>query len=175
MRHQTPPDAVPSSVLILLFPAADGIRTVFIKRPRYDGVHSGQISLPGGKAEPGDPDTGYTALRETEEEIGVPAGEITLIGKLSELYIPPSNFLVTPWIGYVTFTPVFKPDPSEVDGLLEALIRDLADDRNVKEVLISVHGMELKAPAFVMHGEVIWGATAMILSEFREVIGKRNR
>ncbi len=165
------PEAKPSSVLLLLYPIGKDIYIVFIQRPDYQGVHSGQISLPGGKREPEDFNLTDTALRESNEEVGIIPEEVRILGKLSDLYIPPSRFLVSPFVGYSIQRPDFIKDPSEVDEIIELKIRDLFSDTalQVTKHRIGV-GIQIKAPAFVVNGYVIWGATAMILSEFKEVI-----
>jgi len=144
---------------------------VFIRRPEYGGVHSGQISFPGGKQEPHDMDLSNTAMRESHEEVGIIPGKVRILGKLSDLYIPPSKFLVSPFLGYSTERPEFKRDPSEVDEVIEIKLSDLFRDQSVHVVKITTGlGVQIKTPAYVVDGTVIWGATAMILSEFREVI-----
>jgi 8-oxo-dGTP pyrophosphatase MutT (NUDIX family) len=167
--------AIKSSVLILLYPGAyDGsIRLVLMLRPTYDGIHSGQISLPGGKFEAFDSDLSITALREAHEEIGIDLKLITLIGKLSELYIPPSNYLVQPFVGFSEVTPVFSPDPKEVEKIIEVNLSDLLSDKNIKQRHILLrNGVNIFAPCYIIDGETIWGATAMILSEFKEIARK---
>jgi 8-oxo-dGTP pyrophosphatase MutT (NUDIX family) len=167
-------NAIKSSVLILLYPGAgNGIPAFVVRlRPTYDGVHSGQISLPGGRYENHDEDLLQTALRETDEEIGVDKEKVTVIGKLTELYIPPSNYIVQPFIGYTTSRPVFSPQPEEVEQIIEIPLHDLLDERNRMEKEFDVRGIRFKAPAFVIGGNIIWGATAMILSEFKEILQK---
>lgn len=173
MDFSTPGEAVPSSVLILLYPDGGSASTVVIRRPEYPGVHSGQISLPGGKAEPGDRDPMHTALRETFEEIGVPEKEIRVIGKLTDLYIPPSNFLVSPFVGWIPTRPVFSIDPAEVARTVEVQLPVLLDDHCLQGYRFRIpDGREIVFPAYVIDGEFIWGATAMILSEFREILKK---
>jgi 8-oxo-dGTP pyrophosphatase MutT (NUDIX family) len=164
-------DAQPSGVLILFYPVDSKIYTVFILRPTYDGVHSGQVSLPGGKREAADQDITETALREAAEEIGVDAADVVIIGKLTDLYIPPSNFLVTPVVGYTFSRPSFRIDPFEVEKIIEADISLLLDNPTIKQLKITVRdGMEIETPAFIMDGNIIWGATAMIISELREIV-----
>jgi len=163
--------AKPSSVLLLFYPIGNDIYTIFIQRPDYEGVHSGQISLPGGKREPDDSNLTETALRESYEEVGIIPEKIRILGKLSDLYIPPSRFLVSPFVGYSTQRPDFIIDPSEVDEIIEIKIRDLFSDTALQVTKHRIGlGIHIKAPAFVVNGYVIWGATAMILSEFKEMI-----
>ncbi|MFH1161490.1 MAG: CoA pyrophosphatase [bacterium] len=160
-----------SSVLILLYPFEGDIFTVFMKRPDYGGVHSGQISLPGGKYEPADGDLKTTALRESQEEIGIFPKDVRIIGKLTDLYIPPSRYLVTPYVGWAPQRPAFVRDPKEVDEIIEIRINVLFKDETISVRKIKLPlGMHIKAPAFVVNKQVIWGATAMILSEFWDVI-----
>jgi 8-oxo-dGTP pyrophosphatase MutT (NUDIX family) len=172
MNFTIPADAVASSVLILFYPFGDDIVTVFIQRPRYDGVHSGQISFPGGRSEPEDPNPVTTALREAKEEIGIQSETIRVLGQITDLYIPPSNFLVTPVVGFANERPDFIPDPMEVDHVLEVSLFDIMDDKVIRrqhEVLIP-SGEVIIAPAFLIDEKVIWGATAMMLNELREII-----
>lgn len=171
MGNVPSPKAKPSSVLILLYPVDNEIYTVLIQRPDYGGVHAGQISLPGGKREPGDTDLTETALRESKEEVGIVPDHITILGRLSDLYIPPSRFLVSPFVGFSPHRPDFRRDPDEVDEIIELKITDLFSAGAIQESTHKVGlGIQIKAPAFVVNGYVIWGATAMILSEFKEVI-----
>lgn len=158
------------SVLILLYEQEGIIRFPLIKRPEYTGVHSGQISLPGGKAEP-DEDIVETALREGEEEIGINRNDIRVIGRLSNFHVLPSNFLVTPIVAAMDRTPVFVPDSFEVAKVLTARLADLtkADAVLKKEILVSGK-FQMMAPHFELDGEVVWGATAMILNEFRHIL-----
>ncbi|MFO7823061.1 MAG: CoA pyrophosphatase [Cyclobacterium sp.] len=155
------------AVLLLFCPGPDGITIPFIKRAIYEGVHSGQIALPGGKMDPGDPDLSHTARRETEEEIGVDRRSITIMGSLSDLYIPPSNFSVRPFVGYASRPPVFSIDPREVDQLIPCdFERLLRNDIPKEKLVFTSRGTTIKAPYYEINKEVVWGATAMILSEF---------
>jgi 8-oxo-dGTP pyrophosphatase MutT (NUDIX family) len=167
-EHKIPPK--PGGVLILLYEEDGVIKFPLTKRPDYLGTHGGQISLPGGKAEQ-DEDIITTALREGEEEIGVLRSRVKVIGLLSEFFVIPSNFIVTPVIGYLEDRPLFNPDPKEVvrvlEGNLDLLIRP--DAIQTKEILASkIYPMI--APHFEIEGEVVWGATAMILNELRVLI-----
>ena len=158
------------AVLILLFEEEGIVKTCFIERTQYDGVHSGQIAFPGGKKEPGEL-LADTALREAEEEIGVKKEDIVILGQLTELYIPPSNFLVHPFVGVITYKPSFFPQAMEVAEILEINIDDLADVRfrGEKKIRLS-NGTTVQTPYFGLHGKTVWGATAMIISEFLEVV-----
>jgi len=166
-------NSIRSSVLILLYPDADekNISTVLIQRPNYEGVHGGQISLPGGRSEDSDKDLTETALREAKEEIGIQPDKIVILGNLTELYIPPSNYLVSPFIGYTVQKPQFYPDLQEVDRIIEIHLSDLLNDDNIKHKEIYVRpGLTVSGPCFEINGFTIWGATAMILNEFREIL-----
>lgn len=160
-----------SAVLILLFPNDATPHTAFIKRPDYNGPHSGQISLPGGKFEEFDQTLQDTAIRETFEEIGINPSDIITIGKLSQLYIPHSNYLVTPYVGYCQAKPDFIPDNYEVDRIITTSVGHLIDENNRKEFIFRNNQNEdIIAPYFDLHGEKLWGATAMIIAEFLELI-----
>jgi 8-oxo-dGTP pyrophosphatase MutT (NUDIX family) len=154
------------AVLILFYPHQDQTLVPFIKRTQYEGVHSGQIAFPGGKWEPEDKDLWKTAQREAEEEIGIDSTKIELLGSLSDLYIPPSNFLVSPFIGFTNQTPEFVPDPYEVANIISFPVHHLVHQRIRKSGTIKTGtGLSLQAPYFAIDGEVVWGATAMILGE----------
>ena len=160
-----------SSVLIVLFENDDEIYFPLIQRPMYTGVHSGQIGLPGGKVEDHDRDRIETALRETEEEIGVKAGDVKVFGMLTELYVQASHYNVMPVVGYLPYHPEYIPDPEEVSRVIEGKASDLMADKNrkVKELLIQ-DKYKIVAPYFDIENEIVWGATAMILSEFSAIL-----
>jgi 8-oxo-dGTP pyrophosphatase MutT (NUDIX family) len=166
--HQQPPR--PGGVIILLYPDEGVIKFPLIKRPEYVGAHGGQVSLPGGKAEPGE-DSIQTALRECEEEIGVDQHLVTVLGKLSDFLVIPSNNIVTPIVASVPHRPVFKPDPHEVSRIFEAHLQLLVAADAIKEKEILAAGKyRMVAPHFEIENEVVWGATAMMLNEFRVVL-----
>lgn len=159
------------SVLILLFYENSNWHTVLIKRALYNGVHSGQISFPGGKKEASDTSLQQTALRETEEEIGVPKNNIEIIGNITELYIPPSRFIVYPFIGISHKHLTFLPDKKEVDKIITVSLNELFSPQNlsIKQITLS-NGTTMDSPCFVVNNEIIWGATAMMLSELKEIL-----
>ena len=165
------------SVLILLYEKNNEPHFILTLRQSYDGIHSGQISFPGGKIEASDPDHIAAALRETEEEIGVSSENIEIIGELTQLYIPPSNFLVLPVIGFAKKNPAFKKNEKEVAALIDVATSVLLSDeiRQYKMMDLS-RGLNapdltrVKVPYFNIDGHQVWGATAMILSEFAEII-----
>lgn len=158
------------AVLALFYPENNSVRLVFIRRSNNEGVHGGQIAFPGGAFETRDGTMAATALRETEEEIGVSAADIKLLGELSTLYIPPSNFLVYPFVGYLSQKPVFKPDISEVSEVFALDVNELLNEKSVCEAKTNVRDAEITVPCFLIDELVIWGATAMIVSELIEVI-----
>jgi 8-oxo-dGTP pyrophosphatase MutT (NUDIX family) len=159
-----------SSVLLLLFPDKEGtMSTIFIERPLNNSVHSGQIALPGGKVDDTDVNFRYTALREAEEEIGVPKNNVEIIGMLTPLYVPASNFLIHPHIGITYDTPEFNPNPAEVKSLLPLTIDKLISLMPETATFNTSYG-QLSAPGFKIGKHHMWGATSMIVSEFREMI-----
>jgi len=166
------PLAKNSAVLILLFPDNGKLKTVFIQRSVYDGVHSGQISFPGGKVETTDKDFEATALRETFEEIGVKPKAIEIIGQLTDCFISPSNFLVKVFAGYTTQKPIFIPDKKEVQSILEVDMDEFYDSNNIaeKEFYSTSRKTAVFAPCYLVNGMEIWGATAMMLSELLDVL-----
>lgn len=160
-----------SGVLLLFYPEKGSGFFPLIKRPVYPGVHSGQVALPGGKVEPEDPDVIYTALREAEEEIGIDADKVEVLGKLSDLYIPTSNFLVTPVIGFLSNTPTFIPEQKEVSRIIKTEVRSIFEPQIRKRTYLELgRGVRLDTPYFDIDGEIVWGATAMILSELLHLL-----
>jgi 8-oxo-dGTP pyrophosphatase MutT (NUDIX family) len=169
-ERKIPDDARISSVLVLLYPTDTDVHFPLIVRPDYPGVHSGQVGLPGGKQEPEDSSLSVTALRETQEEVGIHPSSIELLGPLTPLYIPPSGFLVHPFVGWLGRSPEFTTDPTEVASLFEVPVSRLIDPNAVSEERIRLqNGLQLTTPAFRFNDRIVWGATAMILSEFGEV------
>lgn len=158
------------AVLALLFPDKGHPRITFILRQNYNGVHSGQISFPGGGFEEGDEDFEKTAIRETFEEIGVPQKEIKILGALSQLYIPPSNFLVQPFVGFIRERPVYRPDIKEVKEVFDISVDELLDEKSFQTKPIQTKAKLIEVPCFVAQNRMIWGATAMILNELLEII-----
>lgn len=159
-----PRGARDGAVLILLCP---GPELVFIRRAEDGGHHSGQIAFPGGGREPEDKNPIGVALRETQEEIGVPAESIRVLGSLSRLYIPVSNYSVQPVVGCVDALPHFVPDPREVDEVIVLPLKGIDEARNIVSLRFS--SRVLTTPAYQFDAVVIWGATAMMLAEFLKV------
>jgi 8-oxo-dGTP pyrophosphatase MutT (NUDIX family) len=161
-----------AAVLILLYPIQNNWHTVFMKRTEYPGAHSGQISFPGGKYEVQDIDLKATALRETEEEFGINSGNITVIGNLTPLHIPVSKMDVHPFVGYMRRKPEFNPDPTEVQYLIEVNLDDLFNPSLIETKPFKSNKYEGMVPYYNIKSNHIWGATAMILSEFLEIVKK---
>lgn len=165
-----------SAVLALFFPTENGPQLALMKRSDYEGVHSGQISLPGGKMEATDEGLTHTALRETEEELGVPFADVQVLGSLTQVYIPPSNFLVHPYVGAVQQMPVFTPN-EEVAEIVQISIDELIDPLNFKVKLrqLSQYPEPIQIPYFDLQGHHVWGATAMMLKELKAVINSLDK
>lgn len=163
--HKLPPR--PGAVLILLYQDGDSVRFPIIRRQEYIGAHSGQVSLPGGKAESGE-DAVQTALRETEEEIGVARHLPRVLGTLSNFFVMPSNFIITPVVALLDHVPRFRPDSYEVAAVLAPDLESLLGDDAILETEIVAAGQyKMIAPHFMLDGAMVWGATAMMLNEFR--------
>lgn len=158
------------AVLIPLYYDGSQLSVVLMKRPEYKGAHSGQVSFPGGKHEEQDPDLQHTALREAHEEVGIIPNEVKMIGQLTEMYIPASNFLIQPFIGVMKKPTSLRPDNYEVEEILQPTLTEIFS-QNVTEKEIRINSsFSLKAPYFKVGGHTVWGATAMILSELKEVL-----
>ncbi len=169
LKKSDPNIARDSSVLLLFYPKEGQIYLPFIKRTTGNTSHSGQISLPGGKTEKSDTNRTATAIRETNEELGVDSKKIKILGSLTELYIPVSNFMVLPVIGYCEEKPDFKLNQFEVEEIIEMPIQKLLSIDNINEFNFDKNGMTIHAAYFNAKGHKVWGATAMILSELREI------
>ncbi len=161
-----------SAVLILLYQVDGEIYIPLIKRVEDGSPHSGQISLPGGGEEEVDTNIIETALREGEEEIGIDASNIRVLGALTELYIPVSNYNVTPVVGFMDYRPNFIIDKEEVSYVMEAKLSNLFADKNKGREILFRHNHSIDAPFYRLGDGEIWGATAMILSEFEALYGE---
>jgi 8-oxo-dGTP pyrophosphatase MutT (NUDIX family) len=163
-------DARIAAVLILLYPENGSIHTVFMQRPEYDGVHGGQISFPGGKKEPGDQDVISTALREAQEETGIDPAKVEVVATLTPLFIPVSNMIVTPVVGWMNEKPVYNYRAEEVVFLIEAELKSFLDPSIVRSKPFEIRGGLLDVKYFDYENHTIWGATAMILNELLTII-----
>ncbi len=174
LKNNKVQDANPkrAGVMALFYPDVEQqTRLLLILRKVYQGVHSNQIGFPGGKVERIDKNLMETALRETHEEVGVPPGEVEVIKELSEVYIPPSNFLVRPYIGLYPNPRPFVKEDFEVESIVEVYLKDFMDDSNhINEVLTTSYAKNIDVPAFKLNGYTVWGATAMVLSEIKELL-----
>lgn len=159
-----------SAVLILFYPSDNQVLMPLILRPQYDGVHGGQMAFPGGRAEKEDENLERTALREAQEEIGVRVSDVNILGKLTKLYIPPSNFHVQPVIGFMSRKPEFYPDPKEVDKVIEISIEEMKNPAIIGRKVLNVRGIEIDTPFYDILDTTVWGATAMMISELLMVI-----
>ncbi|HRZ42168.1 MAG TPA: CoA pyrophosphatase [Bacteroidales bacterium] len=168
-KHQTP---VHSSILIVMYFKGQKVHVLFIRRPEYPGVHSGQIAFPGGRREPEDADNLATGLRETEEETGIQRETLQIAGALTPLYIPPSNYLVFPFVAVAPPDPRFIPDPTEVASIVEIPLENLLNPDSIRLMPPAREFSFLEVPAYVIGETVIWGATAMITAELLAVISR---
>jgi len=161
-----------SAVMALFYPNSNYETTlVLILRKTYKGVHSNQVGFPGGQVDPEDVNFAATALRETEEEVGVSRTVIEVIREITPTYIPPSNFTVKPFIGIVNETPTFIAQPSEVESIIEVSLKDLlAKTTTIEQELTTSYAATVNVPAFYLNEHVVWGATAMMLSEVKDII-----
>lgn len=170
-RHFGPPahDARNAAVLLLLYPHDGDWRLPLTVRPQTMLAHAGQISLPGGMVEPGE-STCDAALRELDEELGIPSRDVVVLGALSPLYVFVSNFLVTPWVGSLAERPNMRPNPHEVDEVLEIPLGHFLDPANFGEHLFTRGELSFTVSHFRFGEHVIWGATSVILSELLAVV-----
>ena len=162
-----------ASTLLLIYPRDGETFFCLIERQEYEGTHSNQISFPGGKNESGE-SIKETALRETKEEIGVDPISINIIGKLTQVYVPPSNFFIHPFVGYCDFTPSFKANDREVKRIIEINIEDLFKKDVIKFKKMSFKknsgALNFNVPYLDLNNEIVWGATSVILNEFRKLL-----
>ncbi len=144
---------------------------LLILRKTYEGVHSNQVAFPGGKEEAGDRDLLHTALRETQEEVGVAPQKIKYLKELTKVYIPPSNFMVSPFIGLCKEPIDFLIQEEEVESTVEVVVQDLLDDTLIHSKKIRTsYAVDVDVPAFKLNGYTVWGATAMMLSEVKDLL-----
>jgi 8-oxo-dGTP pyrophosphatase MutT (NUDIX family) len=169
VRRMEPPEGVtarPGAVLILLYPDGADLRLPLTVRSDRLPNHRGEVSLPGGATDPQDDGPAATALRECWEEMGVALGSIEVWGTLASIYIPPSNFRITPVVGYTKRPPALRPNDDEVSAVLTVTLRELLDPSRVVTERWTLRGADVQVPFFAIAGQKVWGATALILSEF---------
>jgi 8-oxo-dGTP pyrophosphatase MutT (NUDIX family) len=160
-----------AAVMMLFYPKDSLPHLVLIVRNSYKGVHSSQIAFPGGKYEREDDNFMQTALRETFEEIGIHQDKIEVLKAFTKLYIPPSNFMVYPFLGICRDEIDFLPDPNEVAGIIELpLSVFLSDSIVINTEMTTSYAQSIAVPAFKIDDHIVWGATAMMLSELKVVL-----
>ena len=160
-----------AAVTVLFYPNSEN-ETCFLLtlRAEYNGTHSSQISFPGGKFDPDDHSLQKTALRETFEEVGIEGTEISLFKQMTNVYIPPSNFLVTPFLGFLKTPPKFHTN-HEVEELISISVEDLLKDSSLSTTTLSTsYAKNMEVPCFVLNNYIVWGATAMMLNEIKELL-----
>lgn len=160
-----------AAVLALFYPNEHN-ETCFLltQRASYKGTHSAQISFPGGKIEVSDENLQATAIRETFEEVGVTANQIEIIREITDVYIPPSNFLATPFLAFSETKPIITIN-HEVDHTFDVKLSDLFDDNNITSINITTsYAKNIDVPCFKLNNYIVWGATAMMLNEIKELL-----
>ena len=156
------------AVLACLYVDQGELMTILIERTKDTSPHSGQIAFPGGKYEKEDKNQVVTALREAEEEVGLPQNEVEVIGRLSPVRIPVSGFEVLPVIGFYNGIPDLTPSPHEVNSMIQTPLMPLIESLETRNII--VRGHEITTPVFHANGHIVWGATAMVLGELKAVI-----
>ena len=161
-----------AGVLVLFYPDRNKqTHLVLILRKTYQGVHSAQVGFPGGQIEKQDISIEYAAIRETFEEIGVPKQDVRILKSLTKLYIPPSNYTVYPFLGISTKTPHFKLEEKEIEDAIEVALSHFLDEGNIITTSVTTsYKIDVEVPAFLLNGHIVWGATAMMLSELKDLL-----
>ena len=161
-----------SAVMLLLFQENNNTKVIFIRRSFYVGIHAGQIAFPGGRYEESDLTIENTALREIEEEIGIKGDKIEIIGRLSDIYVPPSNFLISIFVGYLKEKPIYNIDKREVDEVIEIDLDDFFRENVIQEKDFTVPPSDTTINALCYNvGNIhLWGASAMVMTEFLDIL-----
>ena len=160
-----------AAVMMLFYPKNAQTHLALIVRTSYNGVHSSQIAFPGGKAEEDDHDLQHTAIRETHEEIGIHPNHINVVRSFTEVYIPPSNYMVYPFLGYSENELDFTLQQDEVAGMVELPLAEFLDDTILMQITMQTsYAGAIEVPGFQVKEHFIWGATAMMMSELKETI-----
>ncbi len=170
-------DAKKSAVLILLFHENGKLKIIFIRRSFYVGIHAGQIAFPGGRYDENDGNVKVTALREIEEEIGISRENIEILGQLTDIYVPPSNFIISIFVGYLQKHPGYKIDEREVAEVIELNLQDFFNEKIIdeKDFHVPSANQSVRALYYKIGNADIWGATAMVMTEFIDVLKTENR
>ena len=165
-------DAKKSAVMILLFHEDDELKVILIRRSFYVGIHAGQIAFPGGRYEEEDGNVENTAKREIDEEIGITADKIQVLGRLTDIYVPPSNFLISIFVGYLDQKPIYKIDEREVAEVIEIDLNDFYKENIIheKEFVVPSAQSSTRALYYQVGNIELWGASAMVMTEFLDVI-----
>lgn len=167
--QDVPSSSLRAGVLVLLYPGKGKLRVLLTRRTADLLHHQAQISFPGGQQEPGE-DLQLTAAREAKEEVGIDPQGFRILGRLTPLFIPPSNYCIFPTVAYASERPEFRPNEKEVAEVLEVPLDHLADPGNFKQEMWNHRGHDVCVPFFDYRGHKIWGATAMVLAELMEII-----
>ena len=162
-----------AGVLVLLYPWRDRLHLVLTRRTKRVEFHQGQISFPGGRQEKGE-SFAQTALREAQEELEIDSSSTRILGELTPLYIPPSNYCIYPVVATIDVRPDFQPSALEVADVIEIPLDHLADPKNARKEMRTIRGAEVEVPFYSFKEYKIWGATAMVLAEFVELL-KRHK
>lgn len=163
-------NSIPAGVLVLFFPKSDAVSLALTRRSDKLPIHQAQISFPGGRQEENE-SLEETALREAEEELGISTGGCRILGTLTPLFIPPTNFCIHPTVAGMILRPEFSPSEVEVSEVLEFPLSGLLDKNTVRRERWTIRGAPVEVPFFSFHGHKIWGATAMVLAELGRVVG----
>jgi 8-oxo-dGTP pyrophosphatase MutT (NUDIX family) len=162
-----------AAVLVIFYPNHLGeLNFLLTHRASYKGTHSAQISFPGGKFDLKDTSLKQTALREANEEVSIVENDISIFKQMTKVYIPPSNFLVTPYLSFIDYTPTFIKN-YEVEALIEVSLTDFLNENSITSTTLSTsYANKIEVPCFKLNNYIVWGATAMMLSEIKELINK---
>ncbi len=165
---QPPEDATPNSVILLLFPGESGEIECLLTHRTEQIRHGGQISFPGGRSEHGE-QPHQTALREMQEEVGIPPGFVEVAGRITSLYLHTTSSLILPFVGLMESPPRLKLHPGEVQEAFTVPLNQLADEKNIVREIWQLRGRDYRVPYWDIHSVPLWGATAMMLSEMIEI------
>ncbi len=166
--------SIKAGVLLLFYPCKDKLYLVLTRRTDNVDFHKGQISLPGGRQEP-EESLEQTALREAQEELRIDPDSVRVLGRLTPLFIPPSNYCIYPVVGFSESRPDFHPAAQEVAEVIEIPVKHLLDPESTHKETWSIRGAEIEVPFYLFRGHKIWGATAMVLAELIEVLKRGDQ